>query len=89
MNCVQGIWDSSRSKTTTPGATSHSKMALNEFLQIDRDTYPYVFMKNADILLKSFGKGVIRCKVYLPEDAVPFGSQTYPVIATYGPCLYS
>lgn len=63
-------------------------MALNQFLQIDRDTYPYVFMKNVDIPLTTSGPGVVRCNVYLPKDAVPFGSQTYPVVATYGPCWY-
>ncbi|GLA15538.1 hypothetical protein AnigIFM62618_002081 [Aspergillus niger] len=60
-------------------------MALNKFLQTDRETYPYVFMKNVDIPLKNPGKGVVRGNVYLPKDATPFGSQTYPVVATYGP----
>ncbi|GLB12265.1 hypothetical protein AtubIFM57258_009546 [Aspergillus tubingensis] len=60
-------------------------MTLNQFLQTNRDTYPYVFMKNVDIPLKTSGRGVLRANVYLPKDAAPFGSQTYPVIATYGP----
>lgn len=64
-------------------------MTLNQFLQTDRETYSYVFMKNVDIPLKTSGKGVLRANVFLPKDAAPFGSQTYPVIATYGPCSYS
>ncbi|KAJ5660672.1 uncharacterized protein N7484_000044 [Penicillium longicatenatum] len=60
-------------------------MAENKFLKIDRDSFPYIFMKNVDIPLKTYEKGILRCNVYLPKDASPFGSMTYPVIATYGP----
>ncbi|OJJ76621.1 hypothetical protein ASPBRDRAFT_39116 [Aspergillus brasiliensis CBS 101740] len=60
-------------------------MALNKFLHTDRETYPYVFMKNVDIPLRTSGGGVVRGNVYLPKDVAPFGSQTYPVVATYGP----
>lgn len=61
-------------------------MAENKFLEIDRDNFPYVFMKNVDIPLKTYEKGTLRANVFLPKDAAPYGSKTYPVIATYGPC---
>ncbi|KAE8307053.1 Alpha/Beta hydrolase protein [Aspergillus transmontanensis] len=60
-------------------------MAENKFVEIDRENFPYVFMKNVDIPLKTYEKGILRCNVYLPKDALPYGSQRYPVIATYGP----
>ncbi|KAF7173646.1 hypothetical protein CNMCM5623_005884 [Aspergillus felis] len=60
-------------------------MAENKFVKIDRESFPYVFMKNVDIPLKTYEKGLLRCNVYLPKDAMPYGSQRYPVIATYGP----
>ncbi|KAI9034801.1 Alpha/Beta hydrolase protein [Aspergillus affinis] len=60
-------------------------MAENKFVNIDRESFPYVFMKNVDIPLKTHEKGILRCNVYLPKDSVPFGSKTYPAIATYGP----
>lgn len=44
-------------------------MTLNQFLQTDRETYPYVFMKNVDIPLKTSGEGVLRANVFLPKDA--------------------
>ena len=61
-------------------------MAENKFIRIDKDSFPYVYMQHVDIPLKSSDKGFLRCNVYLPKDAIPFGSQKYPVIATYGPC---
>jgi hypothetical protein len=61
-------------------------MAENKFLEIDKDNFPYVFMKNVDIPLKTYEKGTLRANVFLPKDAAPYGSMTYPVIATYGPC---
>ncbi|KAB8231102.1 Alpha/Beta hydrolase protein [Aspergillus alliaceus] len=60
-------------------------MAENTFVEIDRESFPYVFMKNVGIPLKTYEKGLLRCNVYLPKDALPYGSQRYPVIATYGP----
>ncbi|KAG8626209.1 hypothetical protein KVT40_006610 [Elsinoe batatas] len=51
----------------------------------DSTSFPYIFIKNEEIPLKTFEKGVLRANVYLPKDAVPHGSQRYPVIATYGP----
>ncbi|KAI0973192.1 alpha/beta-hydrolase [Xylaria arbuscula] len=60
-------------------------MAENRFLTIDNTSFPYIFIKNVDIPLKTYETGVIRCNVYLPKDAAPFGSKKYPVIATYGP----
>lgn len=64
-------------------------MVENKFLEVDRENYPYVFMKNVDIPLVTHEKGLLRCNVYLPKDAAPFGTKTYPVIATYGPCKSS
>ncbi|KAL4971274.1 Alpha/Beta hydrolase protein [Aspergillus desertorum] len=60
-------------------------MAGNRFLKVDADNFPYVFLKNADIPLKTYETGLLRCNVYLPKDAVPFGRKTYPVIATMVP----
>ncbi|KAM0241488.1 hypothetical protein ACHAP5_007527 [Fusarium lateritium] len=60
-------------------------MAENKFLTIDRDNFPYIFIKNIDIPLKTYEKGTLRANVFLPKDAAPYGSKTYPVIATYGP----
>ncbi|EEU37580.1 uncharacterized protein NECHADRAFT_53393 [Fusarium vanettenii 77-13-4] len=60
-------------------------MAENKFLEVDKDNFPYVFMKNVDIPLKTYEKGTLRANVFLPKDAAPYGSKTYPVIATYGP----
>ncbi|KAJ5833651.1 hypothetical protein N7474_001962 [Penicillium riverlandense] len=60
-------------------------MAENKFAEIDSDSFPYVFMKNVEIPLKTYEKGLLRCNVYLPKDSAPFGPKTYPVIATYGP----
>lgn len=61
-------------------------MAENKYLTIDKDSFPYVFIRNIDILLKTYEKGLLRANVFLPKDAAPFGDKTYPVIATYGPC---
>ncbi|KAJ6076980.1 hypothetical protein N7499_008961 [Penicillium canescens] len=60
-------------------------MATNKFSEVEREKYPYIFMKNVDIPLVTHEKGVLRCNVYLPKDAAPFGTKKYPVIATYGP----
>ncbi|KAJ5240511.1 uncharacterized protein N7469_002102 [Penicillium citrinum] len=60
-------------------------MAENKFAEVDSESYPYVFMKNVDIPLKTYEKGVLRCNVYLPKESAPFGYKKYPVIATYGP----
>ncbi|KAH6961793.1 cytochrome P450 [Ilyonectria sp. MPI-CAGE-AT-0026] len=60
-------------------------MAENKFLEVDRDSFPYIFLKNVDIPLKTHEKGTLRCNVFLPKDAVPYGSKKYPVVATYGP----
>ncbi|KAF4865006.1 Cocaine esterase [Colletotrichum siamense] len=60
-------------------------MAENKYLEVDKDSFPYVFMKNVDLPLRTYQKGVLRCNVYLPKDAAPFGPERYPVIATYGP----
>ncbi|KAK4936722.1 hypothetical protein LTR10_022446 [Elasticomyces elasticus] len=60
-------------------------MAENKFLTVDKDNYPYVFMQNVDIPLRTHEKGLLRCNVYLPKDAAPFGGERYPVICTYGP----
>ncbi|KAK2694405.1 hypothetical protein QWA68_005811 [Fusarium oxysporum] len=60
-------------------------MAENKYLTIDKDSFPYVFIKNIDIPLKTYEKGLLRANVFLPKDAAPFGDKTYPVIATYGP----
>ncbi|PYH99744.1 X-Pro dipeptidyl-peptidase protein [Aspergillus ellipticus CBS 707.79] len=59
-------------------------MTANQFLETDHDHHPYTFIKNIDIPLKSLHDAIVRANVYLPKDA-PLGSQTYPVIATYGP----
>lgn len=61
-------------------------MAEDKFVEVDRETFPYIFMKNVDIPLKTHEKGLLRCNVYLPKDSAPYGTQKYPVIATYGPC---
>ncbi|KAH8430247.1 uncharacterized protein LDX57_007916 [Aspergillus melleus] len=42
-------------------------------------------MKNVDIPLKTYEQSLLRCNVYLPQDAKPYGSKVYPVIVTYGP----
>lgn len=63
-------------------------MAENQYLTVDKDSFPYVFMKNIDIPLKTYEKGMLRANVFLPKDAAPFGDKTYPVIATYGPCTW-
>ncbi|GMG15181.1 unnamed protein product [Aspergillus oryzae var. brunneus] len=60
-------------------------MAENKFVEVDRESFPYIFMKNVDIPLKTHEKGLLRCNVYLPKDSAPYGTQKYPVIATYGP----
>ncbi|EXL97675.1 Alpha/Beta hydrolase protein [Fusarium oxysporum II5] len=60
-------------------------MVENKYLTIDKDSFPYVFIKNIDIPLKTYEKGLLRANVFLPKDAAPFGDKTYPVIATYGP----
>ncbi|KAI8315831.1 hypothetical protein K4K59_000769 [Colletotrichum sp. SAR11_240] len=62
-----------------------NKMAENKYLEVDKDSFPYVFMKNVDLPLRTYQKGFLRCNVYLPKDAAPFGPERYPVIATYGP----
>lgn len=63
-------------------------MADNRFLTVDRNNFPYIFMKNVDIPLKTYETGLLRCNVYLPKDAAPLGTNIYPVIATYGPCTF-
>ncbi|KAF2647743.1 X-Pro dipeptidyl-peptidase protein [Lophiostoma macrostomum CBS 122681] len=60
-------------------------MASDKYLTTDRDSFPYVFMQHKDIPLKTYDNGFLRSNIYLPKDAAPFGSQKYPVIATYGP----
>lgn len=59
---------------------------LDKRTTIDKDSFPYIFIQHKDIPLKTGHTGVLRCNVYLPKDAAPFGSTTYPVLATYGPC---
>lgn len=61
-------------------------MAENKFMTVDKVSYPYVFMQNVDIPLKTYEIGLLRCNVYLPKDAAPLGDKQYPVICTYGPC---
>lgn len=61
-------------------------MAENKFLEVDRDNFPYIFLKNVDIPLKTYETGLLRCNVFLPNDAAPYGGNKYPVVATYGPC---
>ncbi|KAH7133840.1 Alpha/Beta hydrolase protein [Dactylonectria macrodidyma] len=60
-------------------------MAENKFLEVDRDNFPYIFLKNVDIPLKTYETGLLRCNVFLPKDAAPYGGNKYPVVATYGP----
>ncbi|CAJ0547390.1 Ff.00g041440.m01.CDS01 [Fusarium sp. VM40] len=60
-------------------------MAENKFKTIDKDSFPYIFIKNIDIPLKTYENGTLRANIFLPKDAAPFGNKTYPVIATYGP----
>ncbi|KAH7357511.1 X-Pro dipeptidyl-peptidase protein [Pyrenochaeta sp. MPI-SDFR-AT-0127] len=60
-------------------------MTSDKYLSIDCDSFPYVFMQHKDIPLKTFDKGFLRCNIFLPKDAAPFGTKRYPVIATYGP----
>ncbi|KAB8246776.1 Alpha/Beta hydrolase protein [Aspergillus flavus] len=47
-------------------------MAEDKFVEVDRESFPYISMKNVDIPLKTHEKGLLRCN-------------KYPVIATYGP----
>jgi hypothetical protein len=61
-------------------------MVENKFREIDKDNFPYVFIKNADIPLKTYETGLLRCNIFLPKDAAPFGNQKFPAICTYGPC---
>ncbi|CEL04163.1 Putative X-Pro dipeptidyl-peptidase C-terminal non-catalytic domain-containing protein [Aspergillus calidoustus] len=42
-------------------------------------------MKNLDFPLKTYESGLLQCNVYIRKDTAPFGTKTYPVIATYGP----
>ncbi|KAF5672001.1 putative acyl esterase [Fusarium heterosporum] len=60
-------------------------MVENKYLTMDKENFPYVFIKNIDIPLKTYETGLLRANVFLPKDAAPFGDKTYPVIATYGP----
>ncbi|KAH6618432.1 Alpha/Beta hydrolase protein [Boeremia exigua] len=60
-------------------------MASDKYLKIDRDSFPYIFIQHKEIPLKTYDTGFLRCNIYLPADAAPFGSRQYPVIATYGP----
>ncbi|KAJ4351114.1 uncharacterized protein N0V89_006453 [Didymosphaeria variabile] len=60
-------------------------MASDKYLKIDRGSFPYVFMQHKDIPLQTYDTGFLRCNIYLPNDAAPFGNKKYPVIATYGP----
>ncbi|KIX09655.1 uncharacterized protein Z518_00736 [Rhinocladiella mackenziei CBS 650.93] len=59
-------------------------MAFNQHRTIDDKSFEYVFVQNQGIPLKTYEKGVLRCNVFLPKDAAPFGDKVYPVIATYG-----
>ncbi|KAL6704170.1 hypothetical protein ACN47E_008730 [Coniothyrium glycines] len=60
-------------------------MASDKHLIIDRDNFPYVFIQHKDIPLKTYDTGFLRCNIFLPKDAAPYGDKRYPVIATYGP----
>ncbi|KAH7134858.1 Alpha/Beta hydrolase protein [Dendryphion nanum] len=60
-------------------------MASDKYLKIDSQSFSYVFMQHKDIPLKTHNNGLLRCNVFLPKDAAPFGTNRYPVIATYGP----
>lgn len=73
---------------STSKVQTTNKMAENKYLEVDKDSFPYVFMKNVDLPLRTYQKGFLRCNVYLPKDAAPFGPERYPVIATYGPCKH-
>ena len=63
-------------------------MVENKYLEIDKENFQYVFIKNIDIPLKTYETGLLRANVFLPKDAAPFGNKRYPVIATYGPCMW-
>ncbi|KAH7066482.1 Alpha/Beta hydrolase protein [Paraphoma chrysanthemicola] len=60
-------------------------MASDKHMKVESESFPYVFIQHKDIPLKTYDSGVLRCNVFLPKDAVPFGQKKYPVIATYGP----
>jgi predicted acyl esterase len=53
---------------------------------IDQESFSYVVEKNVKIPLKTSEVGFLRCNVYLPKKARPYGDVKYPVIVTYGPC---
>jgi hypothetical protein len=61
-------------------------MASDKHMRIDSESFPKVFIQHKDIPLKTYDTGVLRCNIFLPKDAAPFGQKKYPVIATYGPC---
>lgn len=46
-------------------------MAEDKFVEVDRESFPYISMKNVDITLKTHEKGLLRCNVYLPKDSGP------------------
>ncbi|KAL1611046.1 hypothetical protein SLS59_000683 [Nothophoma quercina] len=58
---------------------------LDKFMTVNKDDFPYIFIQHKDAPLRTNHTGVLRCNVYLPKDAAPFGDETYPVLATYGP----
>ncbi|KAH7072034.1 Alpha/Beta hydrolase protein [Paraphoma chrysanthemicola] len=60
-------------------------MVSDKHMRIDTKSFPYIFIQHKDIPLKTYDTGVLRCNVFLPKDAAPFGKNRYPVIATYGP----
>lgn len=49
-------------------------MAEDKFVEVDRESFPYISMKNVDIPLKTHEKGLLRCNVYLPKDSAPYGT---------------
>lgn len=53
----------------------------NKFMHADSESFPYTFLRDVDIPLHTYEKGLIRANVFLPKGSGPF-----PVIATYGPC---
>lgn len=48
--------------------------------RIDEKSYDYIFEENATIPLMN-ERGIVRCNVYRPKS----GSETFPVLVTYGP----
>ncbi|KAK0640534.1 hypothetical protein DIS24_g9271 [Lasiodiplodia hormozganensis] len=57
-----------------------ASQAENKFMHADSESFPYTFLRDVDIPLHTYEKGLIRANVFLPKGSGPF-----PVIATYGP----